>query len=58
MNWPDMRSCWSRSIITTSAPSSAASKSWNGVTFICSIPAGIKAGGAQTRTCAPSVVRQ
>ena len=42
--------------MTTSAPSSAASKSVNGVTPIRSIPAGISVEGAQTRTSAASAV--
>ncbi len=46
MNWPSIRSFCSRSIITTSAPASAASKSWNGSTPSRSIRAGISAGGA------------
>ena len=43
--------------MTTSAPSSAASKSWNTSAPIASIPEGISAGGAQSRTVAPSACR-
>ena len=52
-----MRSVWRRSIITTSAPSSASSKLAKALAPIASIPAGINAGGAHKRTSAPKACR-
>ncbi len=57
MKAPSIRSFWSRSIITTSAPSSAASKSVHALTPIASMAGGISVPGATTRTSAASAVR-
>src|SRR5262249_38931144 len=52
------RSSWTRSIITASASSSAASTEGSTVAPIASSPTGTRVGGPATRTRAPSVTRQ